>query len=615
VSDPGLTLLELAVAGSGRPTAAVGFGPGLNLIVGSSNTGKSFVFQAMNFMLGGSRAPERIAEARGYDRLLLTIEPTDTPRFRLRRGLEGGKFQLTDLDERGDERLDTARILGESHRTGNEETLSHHLLSLIGLAGRQVRSDQYGTKKALTFRDVVHLTMVDEEQMIKRGSPIFGGQRQEEPKEKSVFALFLTGVDDSEIITQERPKERKARLTVEEQLVESLVREKEEELGRLSASPDELADQASRLEAAIGEASELVVGTQREISALQASRASIFDESTRVNSRLMFLEEQRQRLDLLAAHYRSDRERLLAVVEAGRAYHDLPEGACPLCNQPFPDDSSSSLHDRFESSCAGEIDKITTLSADLTRAIAEFEAEAHRLAGRRDRLDAELSGIDEALQRTLLPKAAAERERLEELVQVRTSVARAETLRATVGGLRDRLDRIREDKKGYPGSRFDNRVTTSVAAGFCEVVHDLLRRWRYPGLKTVAFDPEKADIVIGEKDRSSNGKGYRAVTHAAFVIGLMRYCRSNGFPHPGFVVLDTPLNPFKGPEKAEGEEAVSDEVKEAFLDDLADFRDGQIIVMENEALSESIKRRVNYHQFSANPEVGRYGFFPVTRGE
>ena len=127
----------------------------------------------------------------------------------------------------------------------------------------------------------------------------------------------------------------------------------------------------------------------------------------------------------------------------------------------------------------------------------------------------------------------------------------------------------------------------------------------------LAFDPERFDIVLGSRDRGSLGKGYRALTHAAFTIALMRYCRRKGIPHTGFVVLDTPLNPLRG--RDEGSEGnVSDEIKNAFYRNLAlNTTDDQVIVLENTEPPADIRALITYTHFTKNSLFGRYGFFPV----
>ena len=52
----------------------------------------------------------------------------------------------------------------------------------------------------------------------------------------------------------------------------------------------------------------------------------------------------------------------------------------------------------------------------------------------------------------------------------------------------------------------------------------------------------------------------------------------------------------------------------AFYRDLCDFyNDKQIIVLDNQAPSEDIQDSMNYVHFSKNDDIGRYGFFPLSR--
>lgn len=61
---PGFRLRFLSFFGPQKPPAAITFGPGLNVLYGASNTGKSFIVEAIDFMLGGKPPlrdiPERV---------------------------------------------------------------------------------------------------------------------------------------------------------------------------------------------------------------------------------------------------------------------------------------------------------------------------------------------------------------------------------------------------------------------------------------------------------------------------------------------------------------------------------------------------------------------------
>ena len=61
------------------------------------------------------------------------------------------------------------------------------------------------------------------------------------------------------------------------------------------------------------------------------------------------------------------------------------------------------------------------------------------------------------------------------------------------------------------------------------------------------FEDSTQDIRVDGEDRKDNGKGVRAVMHAAFKVALLIYCQRNDLPHPDFLVLDTPLLTYRDP--------------------------------------------------------------------
>ncbi len=145
---------------------------------------------------------------------------------------------------------------------------------------------------------------------------------------------------------------------------------------------------------------------------------------------------------------------------------------------------------------------------------------------------------------------------------------------------------------------------------FAQKVQYLLRAWDFPDSDRVYFDDRFKDIVIGGQNRTSRGKGLRAITHAAMTIGLMEFCKEKDLSHPGFVVLDSPLLAYYEPESSEDSLQGSD-LKIQFYNYLADnHSDSQVIIIENEHPPDNIKDKITLTNFTKNPDSGRYGFFP-----
>ena len=126
----------------------------------------------------------------------------------------------------------------------------------------------------------------------------------------------------------------------------------------------------------------------------------------------------------------------------------------------------------------------------------------------------------------------------------------------------------------------------------------------------VFFAEDKRDFQIAGKDRGSTGKGLRAITHAAVKIGLMEFCRERNLPHPGFVVLDSPLLAYWKPE-GDDDDLRGTDLKEMFYRYLLGLRkDSQIIIAENEHPPDFVSGEGNVIVFTKNPHQGRYGFSP-----
>lgn len=91
------------------------------------------------------------------------------------------------------------------------------------------------------------------------------------------------------------------------------------------------------------------------------------------------------------------------------------------------------------------------------------------------------------------------------------------------------------------------------------------------------------DIRAGGRPRASRGKGVRSVLHSAFTTSLAQFCQSNDRPHPGFIVLDSPVVTYRDPinEEPIGEDVdLTPHVVDHFYRDMLDFP-GQAVILEN----------------------------------
>jgi hypothetical protein len=91
------------------------------------------------------------------------------------------------------------------------------------------------------------------------------------------------------------------------------------------------------------------------------------------------------------------------------------------------------------------------------------------------------------------------------------------------------------------------------------------------------------------------------------MIGVLQETNRKNLPHPGFVLVDSPLVTYREPEEHMGEG-----VKDAFYRNLAtSFGDAQVIILENEEPPAAITKQIAFTGFTKNRTIGRYGLFPA----
>ena len=177
MAQPGLRLRHLSLHGPKREAASIEFGPGLNVIYGASDTGKSFAVEAIDFMLGGKPPLRDFPERVGYDRILLGVETLLAGElFTLVRSVDGAAFKVFDglLTEPPAETVE-GRELADTHNEKNSNNLSMFLLERCALAGKRVRRNQQGDTNSLSFRNLARLLIVTETEITEQRSPLADG--------------------------------------------------------------------------------------------------------------------------------------------------------------------------------------------------------------------------------------------------------------------------------------------------------------------------------------------------------------------------------------------------------------------------------------------------------
>jgi len=588
----------------------------LNVVCGASETGKSFIAESIDFMLGQENPVRDIPERAGYDRTRLIIESADHPPLTLDRSVEGGNFRAYDEVLFEENPTKEPRTVRWKHAASRTDTLSYELLNRIGYAGCVLRKNGAGATRTLSFRDMARLCVVTEEEIQRRSSPVLSGQWVASTAEYAAFKLMLTGSDDRALVSTNDSPARRERDGGKIELLDQMIDELQAELDEEGVDEGELTDQKKNLEASLEARTQALSAVQREVSSLMGSRAEAAKDLKRAKARLLEISELVDRFTLLDRHYESDLNRLQAIHESGTLFVHLEAKPCPLCGA-HPGDQ------HLESECDGnteavviaanaEIEKIRRLRSELDDTLETLTAESSQLSGSMPALQSEYDKIDTELGEVASPAVSQERasynELMTELGTVKSALEKITRLKNLVQRRVD-LDEEGGSDDGSPQVT-KTLISKSVLDEFAQEIQQILEDWDYPDASRVFFDESKKDIQISGKERGSTGKGLRAITHAAFTIGLMQFCRDRSLPHPGFVVLDSPLLAYWKPE-GDADDLRGSDLKDKFYRYLLGMsKNSQIIVIENEHPPDFVEKEAPVTVFTRNPNVGRYGFFP-----
>lgn len=596
------------------------FGEGLNIIYGASDTGKSLTAKIILYMLSASSSLPDVGEISRYTGAWLgaALGGRDVTLFRSTRG---GPFSLYPglVSEAA---TGIGAVFDDKAAVGRTDTISHLLLSSIGLDGRVVVRDANGKKDNLHLRQLAPYIVVSEEQIISERSPVlYSGSRTERTFESNLFRLLLTGADDVDMVQVDKPSERRVAKAAKLEIVEEMIQQIEAELGEKAPTRSGAEQQLARLTATLESVFEGLKEHQRQLDDAILERRALMDKKGEYESRLQELMVTISRFERLDHVYRSDLDRLQSLEEGGYMLVAMAGMECPVCGAP--PEAHRHEHEAMEietayRAAAAEASKIEIERRELSQTLALLNADASGLSSRLNTIGTSLGEIEAEINR-LRPLEADARQSYDQLWSKRSALEKIIDAHSRLEKLVARRNEIKRQPTKREGGKLAVGPDATTTYAFGEVVAEVLRAWKFPGADKAQFDREILDIAIGGKARSAHGKGVRALLHSAFNVALLIFCHRNDLPHSGLLVLDTPLLTYREPMTSRHGSLSDDEeiiraaaVSEHFYKHLASLKDiAQFIVLENADPPDSSYSIARIETFTRVIGQGRYGLFPV----
>jgi predicted nuclease with TOPRIM domain len=606
-----LRLIHLTYADFGKPDARVEFDPALTIIYGASDTGKSFIAESIEYMLGGAKL-ELVSEAEGYSQILLGLQLPDGNTLTLLRAPGSNTIRIHRGDHRGLVTAPADTTVTATHTARSRNSLSLLLLGQLGLTDLRIRKNDAGGTRELNLSDLVHLSVIPETRMLSPLSPVLrSGADSGKAVAASVMRLLLTGEGDPDIATGLNAGQRRVnrgQINLLDQIIVDLH-------ARLTTDENvtELRARQARLQASIDEhSSALRAITDRHLKAVTL-RMQMAEELAGLEARLSEIGDLVSRFVLLEAQYRSDLARLEMVAEAGSLLGYFKVGTCVFCGaDPEHQHPGHGEHEATQLHIAvqSETTKTKALLNDLIPTIQDLRAQFEDLTVRRTSLmqrgaqtDTEITETEQLL--------APMRERMQETLQARSAVERNLELHARIEELEERRSRL-DGKAANLATRRMEYIPNRIVSAFDGTLRRTLDAWTVPSVGFAEYDQYAMDVRAGGRLRASRGKGVRSVLHSAFTTALAEYCLANSKPHPGFVVLDSPVVTYRDPiSDPVGEDVdLTPYVLDQFYKNMLNFP-GQAIVLENGDPPVDVASQAHTYCFTGSGP-GTSGFFPTS---
>lgn len=611
-------LIKRLILSNGANKREVEFSEGLNIISGPTDTGKTYVFQWLKYMLGSNDSPKTIPENVDYlDGYLEIYSFAKKETITLRRVFSTNKVYIYSCPFKSIN--DKTEYLQVNTR-GSAKLISSNMMEYLGANSEielrtHVEEEKY---RKLAFRDFLHFSLIDEKEVIKDKTLLTTGQYVSRTVELNAFFYFISGKYTSFIsyLSKLRTgKKKKEKPQVDKtDYLDELIIETQNQLDTLNSGEDSLG---------ISFKEELLFVTS-EIKQHSEVIKETFENTEKLKTKRLVNQELIKRFNLLKEHFNSDLRRLDFILEGGSIISNLQPENCPTCGKQL-DDNHDEIHhekvvsgvnyEKLISSYSSEKEKIMLNLSDLSMTIGNLEEDISKINEEILIEEKKYSEIKQKVENELKPTQASLQEKIDKQVD-------AKLIKAKIDYLTNQLIRLNSQKELFGTTNLliespkeptiEKDVVDQSIKELTKLMNGFLVEMKFPDIdlksNNVSFDFKEFDFIINGKARSVFGKGFRSIIYSVFVISLMDYCQRNNLPHAGFVLIDSPLTTYQEANGTEEEEKVPEELKVRFLNTFSNIVGSQIIILENKFSMNVNEKKMNFIEFTKDRTTGRYGF-------
>ena len=579
---------KLIVTGTGKEPSILDFKPGLNIVSGPSDTGKSYVLECIDYLFGSDNT--RLDRNTGYDWVKLIIA-TNTGRITLERQVDANKIKVSSTSRNIDS--------GTYAISGKNNNISDLWLQLIGITkDHHIIKNSRFERQRLTWRTFSHMLLIKETNVFQEASIIMPKQNTASTAALSALYFLITGKDFAEAETKEDKKVKEARKHAVAAYINNRLADFSVRKAELVIKPHQDAiTLQERVEAVLDDIVKIENAIAESIKHNKQLLKEIFD----TNAQLSECNTLYNRYQSLRSQYAADINRLTFIVDGDLSREELvATSKCPFC------EGDISIQDEggYAEASRAELHRIKLQLSDLFEAESDLANERTEIEKNLAILSAKKSAVEDLLNGELKPKVEILKKNLSEYrqaIEIQNEAAVIHEYEMTMKNELYEMLKVEDSEAEFKiRSHFNQDIIDSLDA----YINKILKQCKYEGFSSAYFNPNNFDVFVNGKSKDAFGKGYRAFLNTVLAVALMEYLAEQSKYSPGLLIVDSPILSLK----ERGDEKASDTMKAALFQYLLDNQNaGQVIIIEN-SIPKLDYRKANVISFTKDIAQGRYGF-------
>lgn len=576
--------------------AVVDLLPGLNIIHGPSNTGKSIVVDCVDFMYGGD--PEKLIDNPiGFTNVTLIVDFNGKP-ITLSRDIGSNDIDVScniDGIENGIYKANRA-----------SKSIHQFWLRLMGIDDNvYVVMKKDMTPQHLGVRTFIHTFLIKESRMSSINSVLKSGEGFSKNIPTPTIMSLIYLLKGITYTTGEKVKGEKIRDAENEAIKRfvdrSLISIGHQKVAAMNVPEDEISPEELQLK--IDAVKKDIQEAENTIEKMTSESRTLANEVIQIDQRITEEKVLRNRYQSLMTQYESDIKRLTFIAEGDMHREMLPKlDHCPFCNGELPKDKEESC---IEAAVA-EVSKIELQIKDLLSAEEHLDEEIEELSVLRQEKEEARRSVQQKIRSVLEPKLTELNSDLngfrvalgkQKVAEIYDKVA--DTITTELEETLDNDATLDIDVKG--------KIKEIIAEPLSDLLYSILKSVNYENLEKAVFDVDSCDIRInGKVSKAVQGQGYSAYLNAIMAIALQELFNQFNLYKPNILVMDSPILSLAEKRK-KGDLQASTQMKAGLFKYMDEHTVGyQSIVVEN-FIPDIKYMNANLIEFTKDPENGRYG--------